>query len=110
MAYQGEPVALREGDLRPGDLMLFADDGRRIDHVAIYAGNGRILHSTASGGGVRYDDLDSDRGRWFRERWVEARRVLDDRGSLVSDLGAPTRVDDSELDPPDRAPLPSRDR
>ena len=110
MAYQGEPVALREGDLRPGDLMLFADDGRRIDHVAIYAGNGRILHSTASGGGVRYDDLDSDRGRWFRERWVEARRVMDDRGTLVRDFGSPGQVDDSELDPPDRAPLPARDR
>jgi cell wall-associated NlpC family hydrolase len=107
IARYGEPVTLRERDLREGDLMFFADDRQRIDHVAIYAGNGRILHATASGGGVRYDDLDSDRGRWFMDRWVEARRLVDDQGSLVRDPGAPQRVDESELDPPDRAPMPA---
>lgn len=106
MAREGESLALRQRDLRAGDLLFFADDGRRIDHVAIYAGSGRILHSTASGGGVRYDDLDSERGRWFMDRWVESRRVVEDGRSLVRDLAAPQRVDDGELDPPDRAPVP----
>lgn len=110
MAREGDRIALRERELRAGDLMFFADDGRRIDHVAIYAGGGRILHSTASGGGVRYDDLDSDRGRWFTDRWVEARRVIEDGRSLVGDRSSFDRVDESELDPPDRAPLPSRRR
>ena len=110
MAREGDRIALRESELRAGDLMFFADDGRRIDHVAIYAGDGRILHSTASGGGVRYDDLDSDRGRWFRDRWVEARRVIEDGRSLVGDRSSFDRVDESELDPPDRAPLPARRR
>lgn len=109
MAREGERLELRERELRAGDLMFFADDGRRIDHVAIYAGGGRILHSTASGGGVRFDDLDSARGRWFMERWVEARRVTDDGRSLVRDLSAGGQVDEGELDPPDRAPQPSRD-
>lgn len=61
--------------LRPGDLIMFADDGRPISHVAIYAGRGRILHSSSSGNGVRYDDLGSRRGAWFREHMVVARRV-----------------------------------
>jgi hypothetical protein len=86
--------------------MFFADDRRRIDHVALYVGRGRILHSTASGGGVRYDDLSSPRGAWFMERWVEARRVMDEEGSLVRDFSGRRQVDESELDPPDRAPLP----
>jgi hypothetical protein len=90
--------------------MLFADDGRRIDHVAIYAGEGKILHATASGGGVRYDDLDSPRGRWFLERWVDARRVIGDDGSLTRDATTREQVDESELDPPDRAPLPGQTR
>ena len=62
--------------LRPGDLMLFASTGGRVDHVAIYAGNGRMLHSSASGRGVGYDDLSSPRGQWFMERHVTSRRVL----------------------------------
>jgi hypothetical protein len=106
MSVQGERIALRERDLRSGDLMFFADDGSRVDHVALYVGRGRILHSTASGGGVRYDDLDSPRGRWFMERWVEARRVVDGEGSLVRDFARPQQVEDRDLDPPDRAPLP----
>lgn len=110
MARGGESVPLRERELRAGDLMFFADDGRRIDHVAIYAGGGRMLHSTASGGGVRYDDLDSERGRWFMERWVEARRVVADGRSLVRDFGSIGTVDEGDLDPPDRAPEPARRR
>jgi cell wall-associated NlpC family hydrolase len=107
MAREGERLSLRERELRAGDLMFFADDGRRIDHVAIYAGGGRILHSTASGGGVRYDDLDSPRGQWFVERWVEARRVVNDGRPLVRDFDGTRKVDEADLDPPDRAPLPS---
>jgi cell wall-associated NlpC family hydrolase len=62
--------------LQPGDLMLFASGGSRVDHVAIYAGNNRILHSSSGAGGVVYDDLSSSRGRWFLARHVESRRVL----------------------------------
>ena len=107
MAEQGEKLELRQNALRPGDLMFFAD-GSRVDHVALYVGSGRILHATGSGGGVRYDDLDSPRGQWFMERWVVARRVVDDEGSLVRDLGSTRQVDEAELDPPDRAPLPAK--
>ncbi len=62
--------------LRPGDLMLFSSAGGRVDHVAIYAGDGRILHSSSGGGGVVYDDLSSSRGGWFLDRHVSSRRVI----------------------------------
>jgi len=62
--------------LRPGDLMFFSTMGGVIDHVAIYAGEGRILHSSRGGGGVLYDDLSSSRGQWFLERHVSSRRVI----------------------------------
>jgi cell wall-associated NlpC family hydrolase len=44
--------------------------------VVIYAGDGRILHSSASGRGVGYDDLSTERGRWFMARHLASRRIL----------------------------------
>src|SRR5438093_545326 len=106
MAAVGHEVATRVGALRPGDLVLFANDGSSVDHVAIYAGHERIVHATASGGGVRFDVLGEDaRGRWFAEHLVGARRVLDDETLRVSP-GAGS--DDESLDRPDRAPKPRR--
>ena len=61
--------------LRPGDLMFFAEPGEDISHVAIYAGNGRILHASSSNGGVGYTDLNAG-GDWFVAYFVAARRML----------------------------------
>jgi cell wall-associated NlpC family hydrolase len=99
----GQAVVTALESLRPGDLMLFASNGSRIDHVAIYVGRNRIIHSSASGGGVAYDDLTSSRGRWFANHHVASRRVLADGRSLVGDLDAALRAL-TALDPPDRAP------
>ena len=105
MAGAGSSLPAAVRGLRAGDLMLFASNGSRIDHVAIYAGDDRILHSSSSGGGVRYDDLRTSRGRWFVERLVSARRVMVDGRSLVDELvrGATLAP---QLDPPDHAPPP----
>jgi len=89
--------------VRPGDLVMFANSGGRISHVAIYAGNNRILHSTSSGGGVRYDDLRTRRGRWFAEHMVAARRVVSNGHSLVRALQAIDLQFDGS-DAPDWAP------
>jgi cell wall-associated NlpC family hydrolase len=101
----GRVVARRPDALRPGDLMFFASNDGRVDHVAIYAGGNRILHATASGGAVRYDDLATSRGRWFSDRHVASRRVLENGQSLVRDLDAALRLAEA-LDPPDAAPRP----
>ena len=106
MATVGEAVSTSE--LRPGDLVFYANDHRHIDHVAIYAGRNRILHSTASGGGVRFDDLDTERGEWFEDHMVTARRVIGAAGVERSARGSlrSSATDDTDFDPPDRAPAP----
>jgi cell wall-associated NlpC family hydrolase len=105
-AQVGQALARRLSALRPGDLMMFASNGSRIDHVAIYAGNNRIIHSSSSGGGVRFDDLTTSRGRWYVDHFHTARRVLDNGASLVSGLEAAFRAV-ATLDPPDSlAPRP----
>jgi len=101
IARMGSEVSLMDGALAPGDVMLFANDGTHVDHVAIYVGDARFVHATESGGGVRYDELGRGaRGRWFFEHFVSARRLLDGRATQAS-----ASVDDSR-DPPDRAPAP----
>jgi cell wall-associated NlpC family hydrolase len=56
--------------------MFFSSKGRGVDHVAIYAGNNRMIHSSAGAGGVVYDDLATPRGKWYLARHVASRRVL----------------------------------
>jgi cell wall-associated NlpC family hydrolase len=103
MAHAGVSVPADVSWLREGDLMLFASNGSRIDHVAIYAGDNRIIHSSSSGNGVRYDDLDSRRGRWYATHMVAARRVTDNGRSLVNSL-VTGRIPFDFFDPPDKAP------
>ncbi len=74
-ASAGDRVLPVVSALRAGDLIMFAERGHPISHVAIYAGSQRIIHSSKSGGGVRYDDLTTSRGRWFRNTMVVARRI-----------------------------------
>ena len=110
----GARVPVRLDALQPGDLVMFAESGRPISHVAIYAGNRRIIHSTKSGGGVRYDNLDTRRGAWFRNHMVAARRVGASRQGdrIVRDLVKELRDSgirvDFPLDLGDVAPRPSR--
>ncbi|MDR7069203.1 cell wall-associated NlpC family hydrolase [Pseudoxanthomonas japonensis] len=65
-----EPVGARE-ELRQGDLVFFGLKGR-INHVGIYVGEGRFLHSPSSGKDVRVDSLIT--GYWAN-RYLSGRRV-----------------------------------
>lgn len=111
-AVVGARVPLDFAALRPGDLIMFASNGQPISHVAIYAGDRRIIHSSSSGRGVRYDNLMSGRGAWYRENAVVARRVgteAQGRGivrDFVSELRASGVRVDFPLDIGDFAPRP----
>ena len=88
----GRRVVVGPDSLRVGDLLFFRTPRGRASHVAMYAGNGRIIHASAGSRRVRYDDLASPRGRWFIEHLTEVRRVL----LLTSDRSETTLL--SELD------------
>jgi cell wall-associated NlpC family hydrolase len=83
-ARAGEWLPPRLDALAPGDLMFYAGRDGVINHVAIYAGGGRIIHASATGQGVRYDDLDTRRGHYYATRMVAARRVIPDGGSFLA--------------------------
>jgi NlpC/P60 family len=107
MAQVGAPLPRDRSDWEVGDLLFFASNGRTVDHVAMYAGEGRIIHSSDSGGGVRYDDMSTNRGSWFVNHLVAARRVLDDRTLLSPAL---ITTVPGAYDPPDKAPPVRRNR
>lgn len=73
--HSGTAVSPDFQQLHPGDLMFFAEPGEAISHVAIYAGDGVIIHASSSNGGVGYTDLNRG-GDWFVAYFVAARRVL----------------------------------
>lgn len=73
-SHVGQKVA--KSDLQVGDLVFFSTTDRNghgnVNHVAIYAGNGRILH-TYGHPGVTYSNLDAPT---WKKGYVGARRVL----------------------------------
>lgn len=75
-ARAGRGVALDYGAFEPGDILLFAEPNSAISHVAIYVGDGRIIHASSARGEVGYLDLDGDRGAWYVQNMVAVRRLM----------------------------------
>ncbi|MGQ7884729.1 NlpC/P60 family protein [Paenibacillus sp. WC2504] len=74
---RGTEVSMNE--LREGDLVFFTTPKRKnkegteqIGHVAVYMGNGLILHTFRTGIGVTISELDAV----WKDRFVKAKRVL----------------------------------
>jgi cell wall-associated NlpC family hydrolase len=72
----GNGVPLDFDSMRPGDILLFAESGEAISHVAIYVGSGRIIHASSAMGGVNYLDLDGSYVAWYVQNLVAVRRLL----------------------------------
>lgn len=54
----GQPVA-GLADARPGDLLYYGGPDNRSEHIAIYLGEGRMLHAPRTGLDVMVDDIRS---------------------------------------------------
>jgi cell wall-associated NlpC family hydrolase len=105
MAHAGQRISPSIANLSEGDLMLFRGRNGVINHVALYAGRNRILHSSSSGQGVGFDDLSTKRGAYFRSHLVAARRVTGNGRALLQALEKVYRdFPFQEFDPPDQAP------
>ncbi|MFH2068625.1 MAG: LysM peptidoglycan-binding domain-containing protein [Candidatus Omnitrophota bacterium] len=73
---EGTPVPIAE--ISPGDLLFFARSttGRSPSHVAIYLGNGLILHASSAARRVIVDSFESS--TYLKSRCLGARRILTD--------------------------------
>ena len=75
-ARSGTAVPRSEANLRPGDILTFAQSGRRITHVGLYIGDGRFIHSASQGVQISTLGTSDPNGRWWYKRWIGVRRVL----------------------------------
>ena len=67
-------VAVSKSNLKAGDLIFSSTDGTgNITHVAIYVGNGKMIHAPRSGKNVEKVDMNTN---YWNKAYVGARRVL----------------------------------
>jgi len=66
---------VKKGNLLPGDLVFFDTNGGKngINHVGIYIGSGKMIHSSSSHKKVVISDIDSG---FYAKTYMTARRVL----------------------------------
>jgi hypothetical protein len=62
--------------LQPGDILTFAQSGRRITHVGLYIGDGQFIHSASKGVQISRLGNDDPNGAWWYRRWMGVRRVV----------------------------------
>lgn len=62
-----------KAQLQPGDLVFFNSDGSVINHVGMYVGDSKFIHSPQPGDVVKLDNLNST---YYTRTFVTARRVL----------------------------------
>ncbi len=63
---------IKFGELRPGDLVFFDQEGKKHSHVGIYLGGGKFVHAPSSGKRVRNDRLDNP---YWKKHLSDIRRI-----------------------------------
>lgn len=76
-AKEGRAIARELDKLLPGDLLTFANRGRRVSHVGMYVGDGQFIHSASKGVQISRLSEDDPYGRWWWKRWVGVRRIVE---------------------------------
>ena len=71
--YRSYGTAVARKDLKPGDLLLFANTYKRgISHIGIYIGNNNFVHAASTRQGVRTDSLST---KYYAKKYYSARRI-----------------------------------
>jgi len=66
-------IYVPKDSLQYGDLVFFAADGKTVNHVGIYVGNGEFVHAPSTGDVVKISSLNSP---YYSRTYYTARRVI----------------------------------
>ncbi|WP_397459761.1 C40 family peptidase [Pseudomonas asplenii] len=69
----GHGMKVDRKDLKPGDLLFFNIQSRKVNHVAIYLGNDRFIHAPRRGKSVTIDTLKKP---YWASHYAVAKRVI----------------------------------
>ncbi|PIC68305.1 hypothetical protein CSV71_05215 [Sporosarcina sp. P21c] len=72
-AEEGRPISLDSADWQKGDLIFFKNEKKYIHHVAMYVGNGKILHAPSTGKLIEQIDL---RNSVYADHVCSVRRII----------------------------------
>ena len=75
-AREGRKIERRLRLLAPADILTFSNRGGGVSHVGLYIGDGRFIHSASRGVQISILSPDDPYGRWWYQRWVGVRRVV----------------------------------
>ncbi len=64
---------ISKDELKYGDLVFFAKDGKNVHHVGIYTGNGNFVHAPSTGDVVKTSTILSG---YYKNTYYTARRVI----------------------------------
>lgn len=70
--HRSTAAAIRRDELEPGDAVFFKGNGRgQINHVGLYIGEGKFIHSPRTGKNIRIDSLSN---RYWKRNYTGAKR------------------------------------
>ena len=93
----GVGVHVSKGEMKPGDLVFFhTRNSRGINHVGIYAGNGKFIHASSGGGKVQVNNLSDG---YYAPRLSEVRRVAKVKKSTKAADKAPAESTSPKAEP-----------
>lgn len=87
-AQQRAAQAVPRAQLAPGDLVFFHIRSRSVDHVGIYAGDGRFIHAPRAGLAVTFADLG---GGFYARHFAAAGRFWQTTAVQAMDIRCHTR-------------------
>lgn len=66
-------IGVSKDNLLPGDLVFFKSNGKVINHVGIYIGDGNMIHASSGAKKVIVSSLNTP---WYKSRYAGARRLI----------------------------------
>jgi cell wall-associated NlpC family hydrolase len=82
-SFAGQAIPRDVAMLRPGDLLTFGK-GKRVTHIGIYVGDGRLVHASTSKRRVVEATI-GETTSWFSRHWLGARRLLASADSVIAE-------------------------
>lgn len=55
-AQESNCIRIHESQVKPGDIVFYKNSSGNVDHVGIWAGNGKIIHAPTEGQNVMYEE------------------------------------------------------